>query len=214
MATVEQVFDLYTSSNTGESMKTSISSIAVAILFFTQSGFSQEPKAKSHTSTQPRKATTTAWKTYGDKITLKKTASLSEVLKNPRLFERKEVLVEGMISEVCQNKGCWMVVDAGDMHVRVEFKEYGFFVPWDSDLKMVRMQGVLEKKLISAKAAEHMAAEMKHPPTDKNNPNTEQTIMVFTANAIAIKGGSKINSEQQDAIDGKKEKEGHEGHDH
>jgi hypothetical protein len=196
-------------------MKTIVSLIIFTVLLFVSLSIAQEIKPNTGTSsTQTVNKNTSTWKSYGDVITLKKTTSLAEVLKNQKQFEKKEVLVEGTISEVCENKGCWMVVDAGDKHVRVEFKDYGFFVPWGSEKKKIKMQGMIETKIVSAKAAEHMAGEMKNPPVDKDKLNTDQTITVFTASAIAIKGGGQISTEQQAAIDGKKQIEGHEHEDH
>ena len=197
-------------------MKISVSSFFIAVFIFVSLTVSQKTKPNTGTSTQTGKEIPSEWKTYGEAITLEKTTSLAEILKNKKRFEKKNVLVEGTISEVCQNKGCWMVVDVGNKHVRVEFKDYGFFVPWNSEKKQMRMQGILETKSVSAKAAAHMAGEMKKPRVDKKKLDVEQTITIFTASAIAIKGGGQIGVEQQGILDGKNEKEGHEheGHDH
>jgi hypothetical protein len=109
-----------------------------------------------------------------------------------------------------------MVVGTEKENVRVEFKDYKFFVPYDSEGKKVKMQGTLKMKTVSAKAAEHMAGEMKSPPVNKDSLDKEQTIVYFEATGVSILTGSDISKEQQDIIDGKKEREGHqhEEHDH
>ena len=53
----------------------------------------------------------------------------------------KQVLIEGTIGDVCQAKGCWMTVRDQDQEVRVEFKDYGFFVPYSAGGKPVRLEG-------------------------------------------------------------------------
>lgn len=154
-----------------------------------------------------------AWTSYGKKITLKSTTSLSTLVGKQASFLGKEILTEGVIDEVCENKGCWMVVKNKDTFVRVEFKDYGFFMPWDSNGKKVKLQGALSEKTISKTTAEHMAEEMKNPPIAKDQIKDEQTIMVFVASGVSIEGGGKISAEQRDIIDGKKEKEEHK-HEH
>jgi hypothetical protein len=195
-------------------MKTTIMGMIIGMLFVVCQLIAQESKSGAGAVVQEKSATTSEWRSYGDAITLKKPASFVKALKNKKQYGEKEILLEGTISEVCQNKGCWMVVDADKSHLRVEFKDYGFFVPWDSEGKKVRMQGIIHEKKVSAKSAEHMASEMKNPPVGKDNLEGEQTITVFTASAVAIKGGSDISTEQQEIIDGKKEKEGHQHEEH
>lgn len=158
---------------------------------------------------------TTAWKTYGAELTQKEITPLAKVLKNIEKYRDKVMLVEGTITEVCQNKGCWMMVDDKGTQVRVEFNNYGFFVPWDSEGKKVRLQGTVRRKKISEKMAEHMAAEMKKPPVEMGKKG-EQEITVFIASGVAIEGGSEISEEQRAIIEGKKTKEGqdHKKHQH
>lgn len=158
-----------------------------------------------------------AWKTYGAKFTKTKSVSLPELLENQSKFLKKDVTIEATISEVCQNKGCWMVVKDGDSHIRIEFKDYKFFAPWDSEGKKVKLQGSLQEKKVSEKAAKHMAEEMKNPPIPADKISEEQTITVFVAKGISIEGGSDLPKEQRDIIEGKaknKEEEGHDHHDH
>ena len=152
------------------------------------------------------------WRSYGQGVILQKPTSLGAVLSNKSAHLKKEVMIEGTISEVCENKGCWMVVEDGGKNVRVEFKDYGFFVPWDSKGKKVRLQGSLQSKTISVAAAEYMASEMKDPPIAKGKTRKEQKITVFVATGVAIEGGSEISDEQKAIIEGKVKKDGEEHH--
>lgn len=149
------------------------------------------------------------WNDYGDRLTMKKVTPLNKVTSGEKAFMNKEILTRGIISEVCQNKGCWMVVDDGGEHIRVEFKDYKFFIPWDSEGKEVMLQGTPTQKTISDKAAEHMASEMKHPPVKPGDVKKEQTLTVFIASGVRILGGSALSKEQQEIISGGKEREGH-----
>lgn len=157
-----------------------------------------------------------SWKSYGEPVRLKKATSLATLLKTKDQMLQKEVLIKGMISEVCENKGCWMVIEDGKEHVRVEFANYAFFVPWDSNGKKARVQGRLKEKTISASTAQHVAGEMKKPPVQKDKIQDKQTIIVFVASGVAIEGGGAISPEQQAIIEGKNEHHEHsdEEHDH
>ena len=66
---------------------------------------------------------------------------------------------EGVVSAVCQEKGCWMVLKSGDQSVRVTFKNYGFFVPIDSAGATAVMEGVFSVKTIPEAKAKHYAGE-------------------------------------------------------
>lgn len=137
------------------------------------------------------------WKTYGAEITLKQPTKLAGASLG------SEMLTSGKVTEVCRNKGCWMTVADGKQTVRVEFKDYGFFVPWGSEGKRVRMQGVLQEKVMSPEEQAHVAAESRsgHAPEAGGTP---KRVRVFVASAMAIEGGTEIGAEQRRKIGGTK----------
>ncbi len=57
---------------------------------------------------------------------------LSRVMANVDENIGKPVKISGNISQVCQAKGCWMILADGASNVRVTFKDYDFFIPKDS----------------------------------------------------------------------------------
>ena len=65
----------------------------------------------------------------------------------PRLFS-------GRITEVCQAKGCWMMLEHGGETARVMFGDHAFFLPRDTRGAAV-VHGVLERKELSAEQVEH-----------------------------------------------------------
>lgn len=149
------------------------------------------------------------WKSYGKGVRLEKITPLKTLLARKPTMPQKEVAVAGVVTEVCQKRGCWMVVNDGGSHVRVEFEDYGFFVPWDSKGKRVKLQGYLKKKSISAAEAKHMAEEMEKPPIEQDKVKDRQTITIFLATGVSMEGGSEISEEQLEVIHGD-----HEHHDH
>jgi hypothetical protein len=85
--------------------------------------------------------------------------ALADLVKDAASYSGKTVKTEGVISSVCQEKGCWMILKSGDQSVRVTFKDYGFFVPKDSAGAMAVMEGVFSVKTIPEATAKHYAGE-------------------------------------------------------
>ena len=85
----------------------------------------------------------------------------ADVVKDPKKYENKKIIVEGTINAVCQKKGCWMEVQpAPDAPgVRVTFKDYGFFVPMDAAGYAVRCEGKVKVETLSKADADHYEEE-------------------------------------------------------
>jgi hypothetical protein len=147
------------------------------------------------------------WSTYGAPITSTKPVRLDRAAAK---HLNQEILVQGKISDVCSNKGCWMTVKDGKQEVRVEFKDYGFFVPWSASGKPVKMQGVLTEKTMSPEDQEHIASEAKQGGGVGEPSKEPKKLLVFTASGVAIQGGGELPAEQQAKIGGKPA----EAHDH
>jgi hypothetical protein len=64
------------------------------------------------------------------------------------------------VKEVCQAKGCWMILNTGDgSEVMVKFKDYGFFVPKDISGKEVIVNGQAYVKEVSVDEQRHYAED-------------------------------------------------------
>lgn len=58
------------------------------------------------------------------------------------LLDSVDVTLKGTVNEVCQKKGCWMTMAAGEQNeMMVKFKDYGFFVPMDIAEREVILSG-------------------------------------------------------------------------
>lgn len=90
-----------------------------------------------------------------------KAVPLAKVLESPETYSKTAVVVDGVISQACTRKGCWMelVPEAGKPGVRVTFKDYGFFIPLDAKGMAARAEGVTTIKTLSKKEADHLAEE-------------------------------------------------------
>lgn len=90
-----------------------------------------------------------------------KTVALTDVLADPQRYTKDAIVIEGRVEAACQNKGCWMqiVPEDGKPGLRVTFKDYGFFVPKDSQGMTARMEGVVTVKTLSKDEADHLSGE-------------------------------------------------------
>ncbi len=98
---------------------------------------------------------------YGAGLTLTRISSLPDVIAAAERHTSDSVLVRGRISEVCQRKGCWTILEDADATVRVRFKDYGFFLPKDSSGRQAYVEGVVTIQTLSEKQARHYQSEAK-----------------------------------------------------
>ncbi len=68
---------------------------------------------------------------YGSEISDDYTVASLKVMESRNFDQQKEkeYYFEGTLTEVCQARGCNFVLDDGERHVRVRFKDDSFFIP-------------------------------------------------------------------------------------
>lgn len=77
----------------------------------------------------------------------------------------ESVVVEGIVREICQNAGCWLILETESrtvlrVHVpRKEDGEYAFVFPERVGGQQVVLEGRLSRKVLSAEEQEHYAGE-------------------------------------------------------
>jgi len=110
---------------------------------------------------------------------------LEQVLKAPADFTKTPVVVEGVITKNCSNKGCWMELSpaAGKAGVRVTFKDYAFFIPLDAKGMRVRAEGVTVTKSLSKAHADHLEGEGAKL---KRNADGSATEVSFVASGVEL----------------------------
>lgn len=96
---------------------------------------------------------------FGSNIDLKalNPVSLTKVIGSNK--EANPVTVVTTISEVCSKKGCFFIAQDGDFTARITFKDYGFFIPTDSQGKEVVLVGDFSSIVLSEAQAKHYAED-------------------------------------------------------
>lgn len=92
---------------------------------------------------------------YGTKPRLKTAISLDKAVDGFSQHTGKTILVQGQVTRLCQNKGCWMMLRGRQHEVRVTFKGYSFFVPKSLQNTNVLVQGELVRKTVSVATQKH-----------------------------------------------------------
>lgn len=97
--------------------------------------------------------------TYGEGTTAEGSIAVTD-LESKAKDNKYEGKVKGKVTEVCQEKGCWMKLEKGNGEtVMVKFKDYGFFMPKDIVGKEVVLEGEALVKEVSVKQQQHYAKD-------------------------------------------------------
>lgn len=87
------------------------------------------------------------------------TLSLKQAINQLGSTDDAMVKIQGQITEVCQAKGCWMILVDGDTYARVTFEDYGFFVPIETSMQRSVVYGVLSETVLTGEQADHYAKD-------------------------------------------------------
>tara|TARA_B100001057_G_scaffold273302_1_gene273654 strand:- start:153 stop:605 length:453 start_codon:yes stop_codon:yes gene_type:complete len=125
---------------------------------------------------------------FGIEIADKVTHSYGAVLELAQRGPVENVILDGVITQTCAKKGCWMDVKvADDDTIMVRFKDYGFFVPKKGaeDLRTV-MHGTAKMDTISVDLLRHYAEDAGETE-DKIMQITEpRFVLEFIADGVLI----------------------------
>jgi Domain of unknown function (DUF4920) len=124
-------------------------------------------------------------RTFGKPLSIKKALSLQQALQQAAKYQSQKVLLEGKISDVCQMKGCWLMLSDGERAIRIKFEGYSFFVPKDSRGKKARAEGRLIQETLSEDMARHYAAEQS-TKSDLSEIKGPQRVVTLEAAGVAI----------------------------
>ena len=105
--------------------------------------------------------TETNYTIYGDStMTNEGVISGEELITLLETTDSAHVKVEGVISEVCSKKGCWMDVNiGGDNLLYVRFMDYGFFMPLDGAGTTAIIEGMAKIEVQTVEWLKHKAED-------------------------------------------------------
>ncbi len=83
--------------------------------------------------------------TFGEGVTLTSAEPIAAILANPKSYVGKTVRVEGMVTDVCPKRGCWMELAGSEPGQKLKFKvtDGVMTFPADAKGKKAVAQGVI-----------------------------------------------------------------------
>lgn len=100
-------------------------------------------------------------------------------------FEGK---IEGKINEVCTKKGCWLTMDLPNGEsMRVTFKDYGFFVPTNSQGFPIVLDGVATLTTTDVETLKHFAEDQGKSDEEIASITEPKREITFEATGVIIK---------------------------
>ncbi len=99
--------------------------------------------------------------TYGKGVTLDKATSIDQLLADPQPMVGKAVRVDGVVTGVCERRGCWMQVSNPDTGkgIRIKVEDGVIVFPLTASGHRASAEGVLEVVHVSPEVKEKAAAE-------------------------------------------------------
>ena len=95
---------------------------------------------------------------YGEPMPAGENIAIAAAAADPAAHAGKPQRFTGRITQVCQKKGCWVVLEQDGQSARVMAKDHGFAVPKDASGQAVAY-GVLEIEPITEEHAKHLVEE-------------------------------------------------------
>ena len=95
---------------------------------------------------------------YGKPLPAGDTVPVSEAIADFAAHADRPQRFSGRITEVCQAKGCWMMLEDDGKVARVMFGNHDFYVPKDSAGAAV-VHGVLTRKELTPAQVEHLSGD-------------------------------------------------------
>jgi len=81
---------------------------------------------------------------FGAPVTLTEPASIDALASDPASFSGRTLLLEGVVKEVCQGRGCWVEVMApGGASFMARSLDHSILLPKDCKGRRILVQGVL-----------------------------------------------------------------------
>ncbi len=120
-----------------------------------------------------------------EEVNLMSTAQMFDALESQGEFRGKVI---GEIKEVCVKKGCWMTMSLPDgQSMRITFKDYGFFVPTDSQGYPVIIEGTATKSVIDVETLKHYAEDAGKSKEEIESITSPKEEYAFEAVGVIIK---------------------------
>jgi hypothetical protein len=130
-------------------------------------------------------------KTYGKGLSGNDTVKLSDLVADPDKYVGKTVRVEGLVTDVCAKRGCWMML-AGDKEfqsIRVKVDDGVIVFPLDAKGRHAVAEGIFTvRRMTLDESVEYLAhvAEENKKPFDRASVKAPITLYTLQGTGAVI----------------------------
>lgn len=126
---------------------------------------------------------------FGAPLSAEPALTAQVVIADPKKYDDKDIKLTGQVNGVCQHKGCWMTIGTGEpgsASVRVQFKDYGFFVPTDCTGRTAVVEGHFKMTTLSVGEAQHYADDAAKAGTAPQKITAPQATLALMATGVEL----------------------------
>lgn len=95
-------------------------------------------------------------KKYGQPLGLKEEVKVSEILANPDKYAGKKVRVKGLVTEVCEERGCWIKIGADKQEIMFKVDDGVMTFPMAAKGSAVIAEGTVSKRVLTVEQQKAM----------------------------------------------------------
>lgn len=88
-------------------------------------------------------------RTYGQPLALKSEVKVADILANPDAHAGKKVRVRGIVTEVCEERGCWIKIGADRKEILFKVEDGVISFPMSAKGSTVVAEGTVSKRVLS-----------------------------------------------------------------
>ncbi len=112
---------------------------------------------------------------------------MGEKFQNLKVGDTIDVKFASKITNVCKKKGCWIKVGVGKGQKSfVKFKDYGFFMPMNSEGSDIVMNGKAHIRLIPVKQLKHYAKDAGKSEEEIAKITEPRRVLAFVADGVLL----------------------------
>ena len=157
---------------------------------FTACNTESTPATTSDEASTEQSSSANDGKHFGETITADGAVSYADLLTKMTESDSIPIKLIGTVSDVCQKKGCWMNIvneESKDSEpLFVQFKDYGFFMPFDIAGRKVVMDGYAYREVTSVEDLKHYAEDAKEPQEVIDAITEPKTELKFLASGVLL----------------------------
>lgn len=125
--------------------------------------------------------------TYGAKTKAKGAIAVDQLEAKLATDEQYKGKVKGVVTSVCEKKGCWMKLKQADGDgIMIRFKDYGFFMPQNIVGKEVVLDGVAAVTVTSVEDLKHYAEDAGKSKEEIAKITAPKKEIEFTAKGVLV----------------------------